>query len=277
MSDGSKYYHPPTMEDDLASTLKLHDNYSQGDIQLLSADSVLFITYAWRLARVSAVFRDMMEVSRPSVVVDSSFNSSGLSTTNNKDPIEISHNSALLERFLDIISLSGQNMIEVPYEEAAGMFDLCDQFDFDKKIVDKIRRQVVKQGRSNPWELLILGSKLDDKTMGLQALRMMDHDVFIKGKPGHKFWATMEELENGWRPKLFDLVFKDPGEIASAPELSGHDISRSSTIGPQHASRPLPVSYRGSYNPGRSSSSATVLLFKDNNWASICERFLFKQ
>ncbi|EAL19565.1 hypothetical protein CNBG1940 [Cryptococcus deneoformans B-3501A] len=277
MSDESKYYHPATTGEDLASSLKLHDNYSQGDIQLLSADSVLFITYAWRLARASAVFRDMMEVTQPSTVVDSSFNSSGLPTMNNKEPIEIGHTSALLERFLDIISLSDQNMIEVPYGEAAGMFDLCDQFDFDKKIVDKIRQQVIKQGHSNPWELLILGSKLDDKTMGLQALRMMDHDIFIKGKPGHKFWATMEELENGWRPKLLDLVFKDPGEIAGAPEPFPHDASRPSIFGSQHASRPLPVSYRAPYTPGRSNSSSTVLLFKDNNWASICERFLFKQ
>ncbi|OWZ37839.1 hypothetical protein C356_04420 [Cryptococcus neoformans c45] len=277
MSDGSKYYHPPITEEDLTSTLKFHDNYSQGDIQLLSADGVIFVTYAWRLARVSAVFRDMMEITQPSAAVDSFFNPSGLPITNNKEPIEIGHTSTLLERFLDIISLSGQNMIEVPYEEAAGMFSLCDQFDFDKKIVDKIRQQVVKQGRSNPWELLILGSKLDDKTMGLQALRMMDHDVFIKGKPGHKFWATMEELENGWRPKLFDLVFKDPGEITNGPEPSTHDASRPSIFGSQHASRPLSVSYRAPYTAGQSSSSATVLLFKDNNWASICERFLFKQ
>lgn len=52
MSDGSKYYHPPITEEDLTSTLKFHDNYSQGDIQLLSTDGVLFVTYAWRLARV---------------------------------------------------------------------------------------------------------------------------------------------------------------------------------------------------------------------------------
>ncbi|WWC58272.1 uncharacterized protein I303_100810 [Kwoniella dejecticola CBS 10117] len=194
---------------------KIHAFHRYGDLQLRSTDKVIFKVILERMADISAVFRNMMEVVDPMLITFGMKRKAAPEA----DVIDTDLSSAELEIFLDLVNVPNPVMPSVAFPRALRLHEFCDKFEVYDKIKGIVKTELLSNGAQGyQWALLIWAAKRDDLVMARDVLSIMTPAAFLAPnfpKPTQTpirctFWSAMSELPLSWQLELCRLSLTAP-------------------------------------------------------------------
>ncbi|WVQ93794.1 hypothetical protein IAU59_000872 [Kwoniella sp. CBS 9459] len=169
-------------------TEQTHKYHRQGDISIRSQDNVILWADSWRLADASTVFRDMFEI--PEAVNENGKRERAAEPVNplatsgpGRNAISLDYTADTISAFLDLTNVStpGIPMTMRTFNQAKDLYEMCDQYDVTKKIMKRVKEQLMARSAEDPWALLIFASKRDNVDLAREALKTMSRTHFFGG------------------------------------------------------------------------------------------------
>ncbi|WWC99332.1 hypothetical protein V866_006233 [Kwoniella sp. B9012] len=161
----------------------------------------------------SQVFKNMVDLPKPACGVNS--DSTGHSEVRRKENvIDMDVDSKLAGYFLAFLGADIPLLPPTSFADTCKLLHLCDQFEASDEHVNLVRERLSGESKGKLWELLVFASKINDKNLGLMALKKMNLESFSHGRePEDKydglFVNRMSDLSPAWQGKLFSLALKE--------------------------------------------------------------------
>ncbi|OCF59521.1 hypothetical protein L486_02188 [Kwoniella mangroviensis CBS 10435] len=95
--------------------------------------------------------------------------------------INMEVDSKLTGYFLAFLGADIPLLPPTSFADTCKLLRLCDQFEATNEHVNLVRERLVGESKGKLWELLAFASKMDDRNLGLMALKEMNLESFSHG------------------------------------------------------------------------------------------------
>ncbi|WRT63721.1 uncharacterized protein IL334_000644 [Kwoniella shivajii] len=208
---------------------KIHAFHRYGDLRLRSDEGTIFRVDSQRLADISPVFDNMLELPQPSCPTGNK--RIGLSSV----PIDLAFSSNVLEIFFELLYSMKATLPSLPFSDALSLYEFCEMFDIAPRLKGLSRKAIISAAiEGGQWALLIWSADRNDLVMAREALRKMTNDDFLRPQiarlPGKwnkvTFWSAVEKLPLSWQTHLLRLTLHPPSlkNISVPPKSVGYTL-----------------------------------------------------
>nr|XP_019048858.1 hypothetical protein I302_02637 [Kwoniella bestiolae CBS 10118]OCF27788.1 hypothetical protein I302_02637 [Kwoniella bestiolae CBS 10118] len=213
------------MTDTVAQEPVFHPSFTAGDIVIVANDKAHFAAKCERLARGKYITDPLRPVRRNA---DKHGRWTGEDISHSElmrrgNTFEIDADSTLTGYFLAFLGADIPLLPPTSFADTAKLLHLCDRFECTEEHVGLVRERLEGESVGKLWRLLALASKLDDRKLGVMALKRMTLESFSRGRePEDKydgvFVIRMSELSWARQGRLYNLALK--AERATADRLA---------------------------------------------------------